>query len=420
MKTNYRMEKADILKVMNSLTASQRAALKKKWGGRNITAFHRYPGTNCFQVVFDDTVAHDFSVSKRGAIEDVTSHALMHIKEEINSLETFQEDTEMNESFAEHDKVLRDHGFRQLKGHRNPFKKIYAHYQLGHAYVHHDTNGTETNFSFRTHKNPGDLNRHISAEKRDVKEGFHTRPGPDGKPITMYVPQKADQRKEEAAERMKKAKASGAFGKTVSRLANSVKEEKMIETKDTSPHTAFARAHKALAASSDRAHEEIRRNRNIVHAMSYKTDKYVHPVKMKHPDTGKLRTFYAEKPVKKGHEVHNIYNGGQTKLGIYEDTMEPRQSFRTFILDETIGTPEEEDLKFHEALHQAGYKSSGPVGKFSRKLVYTHPTRASVSVMKSGAGKPFALSGVKKFTRRSDLEKHLAAERMRAFARGDE
>lgn len=89
-------------------------------------------------------------------------------------------------------------------------------------------------------------------------------------------------------------------------------------------------------------------------------------------------------------------------------------------LAETVGTPEEEDLKFHEALHQAGYKSSGPVGKFSRKMVYTHPTRASVSVMKSEAGKPFALSGVKKFTRRSDLEKHLAAERMRAFARGDE
>ena len=81
----------------------------------------------------------------------------------------------MNESFAEHDKVLRDHGFRQLKGHRNPFKKIYAHYQLGHAYVHHDTNGTETNFSFRTHKNPGDLNRHISAEKT-VKEGRDTSP----------------------------------------------------------------------------------------------------------------------------------------------------------------------------------------------------------------------------------------------------
>ena len=51
--------------------------------------------------------------------------------------------------------------------------------------------------------------------------------------------------------------------------------------------------------------------------------------------------------------------------------VEPRQSFRNFNLTEA-----DEDLKFHEALHQAGYKSSGPVGKFSRKMVYTHPTRA--------------------------------------------
>ena len=117
-----------------------------------------------------------------------------------------------------------------------------------------------------------------------MKEGFHTRPGPDGKPITMYVPSKAEVEKENLRDN------PPAVKRTASRLASSL--------------------------------------------------------------------------------------GGRKRFS-QESVVEPRQSFRNFNLTEAAGPhPADEDLKFHEALHQAGYKSTGPVGKFSRKMVYTHPTRA--------------------------------------------
>lgn len=77
---------------------------------------------------------------------------------------------------------------------------------------------------------------------------------------------------------------------------------------------------------------------------------------------------------------------------------------------ETVGTPEEEDLKFHEALTKAGYTRGTSGGRFTRKTDYTHPTREKALVAKASIGRPFAMIGLKKFTRRSDLEKHLAAE----------
>ena len=343
----------------------------------------------------------------------------------------------MNESFAEHDKVLRDHGFsrRPTKG-RSPFLKMYHHPKLGSVLMHHDKDKVITHFSGDKHTTGRSLKIHLDAAKDPQwSKPAYTKEAKDTSPYTAFSRAKAAMYAKPrlrtqfrynigTGDKSGFAVIDGKDGSTVRKhadfdraLAHASKLNGSGNLKEDAASDTVA-LHKTLKTQGFRHSGNLVRNSVIVgskfthprlgdihvkdgHA-HFRGEKHHDPATLKahiqdkiHQAIGresdrKERDHYRNEEVmqeefKNGKAQRTIRPDLKKKIASYkEDAMvEPRQSFRTFILDEAAGPhPADEGGMFHRVLKYHGFQLLSTVAGVHR---YSHKLHGHVTV-KSGPG----------------------------------